>query len=203
MVFWTWAKGLEDGFDGANRRNLRHFISKVVSEKISSPSALTPGPLSSRAVDFKEDDITAPKLPESDPPAEDQEMVETVQLFLDVGGQESVPLTRMSTMAVFHKLSSGKGVPHTFYGFLKQWPALPRVVVSLLVDAQVVTRFRLLILRIGVSFCATHASGPRGCGSTLPHQQSSHRPRFVRRLSVAAFILNRPCFRVLMQAFMV
>jgi len=50
---------------------------------------------------------------------------------LDVGGQEKVPLPRMSTMAVFHKLSSGKGVPHTFYGFLKQWPALPRVVVFL------------------------------------------------------------------------
>jgi len=27
MIFWTWAKGLEDEFDGSNRRNLRHFIS--------------------------------------------------------------------------------------------------------------------------------------------------------------------------------
>jgi KUP system potassium uptake protein len=130
MVFWTWAKGLEDEFDGANRRNLRHFISKVVSEKISTPTALISRPLSSRVVDFKEDDITAAKVPESNLPADEQEMVETVQLFLDVGGQEKVPLTRMSTMAIFHKLSSGKGVPHTFYGFLKQWPALPRVVVS-------------------------------------------------------------------------
>jgi KUP system potassium uptake protein len=142
MLFWTWAKGLEDEFDGANRRSLHHFISKVVSERISSPSALTPIPVSLRAVDFKEDDITATKLPESNPPAaEDQEMVETVQLFLDVGGQESVPLTRMSTLAVFHKLSSGKGVPHTFYGFLKQWPALPRVVVSLFVTTQTVSGF--------------------------------------------------------------
>jgi KUP system potassium uptake protein len=131
MVFWTWAKGLEDKFDGANRRDLRHFISKVVSERISSPSALTPIPLSLQPVDSKQDDIVATKLPESSPPAEDQEMVETFQMFLNVGGQESVPLTRMSTLAVFHKLSSGKGVPHTFYGFLKQWPALPRVVVSL------------------------------------------------------------------------
>jgi KUP system potassium uptake protein len=141
MVFWTWAKGLEDEFDGANRRDLRHFISKVVSERISPPSALTSVPLSLRAVDSKEDDITATKLPEPSPPAEDQEMVETVQLFLDVGGQESVPLTRMSTLAVFHKLSSGKGVPHTFYGFLKQWPALPRVVVSLFLSTQMVSGF--------------------------------------------------------------
>jgi len=141
MVFWTWAKGLEDKFDGANRRDLRHFISKVVSERISSPSALTPIPLSLQPVDSKQDDIVATKLPESSPPAEDQEMVETFQMFLDVGGQESVPLTRMSTLAVFHKLSSGKGVPHTFYGFLKQWPALPRVVVSLLLRTQMVSGF--------------------------------------------------------------
>jgi KUP system potassium uptake protein len=170
MVFWTWAKGLEDKFDGANRRNLRHFISKVVSEKISSPSALTSRPLSSRIVDFK-GDITAAKLPESNPPAEEQEMVETVQLFLDVGGQENVLLTRMSTMAVFHKLSSGKGVPHTFYGFLKQWPALPRVVVSLFVGVLVIVDFAYLpYVCTGVSFCANHASGPRRYARTLPHQ---------------------------------
>jgi len=28
-------------------------------------------------------------------------------------------------------LTSGKGVPHTFIGFIRQWPALPRVVVFL------------------------------------------------------------------------
>ena len=35
MIFWTWAKGLEDEFDGSNRRNLRHFISfeAQISEK--------------------------------------------------------------------------------------------------------------------------------------------------------------------------
>lgn len=132
MVFWTWAKGLEDEFDGANRRNLRHFISKVVSEKSTSGAALTQRPLASRAVGFEEEDTGVDKASEATPVVtEDQELTETVQLFLDVGGQEKVPLPRMSTMAVFHKLSSGKGVPHTFYGFLKQWPALPRVVVGL------------------------------------------------------------------------
>jgi KUP system potassium uptake protein len=132
MVFWTWAKGLEDEFDGANRRNLRHFISKVISEKPTSSTALTQRPQASRAVGFEEEDTGVNKESEATPVVtEDQELTETVQLFLDVGGQEKIPLPRMSTMAVFHKLSSGKGVPHTFYGFLKQWPALPRVVVSL------------------------------------------------------------------------
>jgi KUP system potassium uptake protein len=132
MVFWTWAKGLEDQFDGANRRNLRHFISKAISEKVTPSAGLTQRPLASRAVGFEEEDTSIAKVSDTTPvAAEDHELTEVVQLFLDVGGQEKVPLPRMSTMAVFHKLSSGKGVPHTFYGFLKQWPALPRVVVSL------------------------------------------------------------------------
>lgn len=41
-----------------------------------------------------------------------------------------LPLARLPTCAVFHKLTAGRGVPHTFYGFLRQWPALPRVIVS-------------------------------------------------------------------------
>ena len=41
-------------------------------------------------------------------------------------------LVRIPTCAVFHKFASGKGVPHSFVGFVRQWPALPQVVVSLL-----------------------------------------------------------------------
>jgi len=60
-------------------------------------------------------------------------------------------LQRIPTCAVFHKIASGKGVPHTFVGwcsydcrlcclnlmrmcltgFIRQWPSLPRVVVSI------------------------------------------------------------------------
>jgi KUP system potassium uptake protein len=130
MVFWTWARGLEDEFDGVNRRNLSHIISKSIIEKPVSSEALKQRPLSSRAVGFEEEDNTVSQVVDTAPPAnEDQDLVENVQLFLDVGAQEKVVLPRMSTIAIFHKLSSGKGVPHTFYGFLKQWPALPRVVV--------------------------------------------------------------------------
>lgn len=130
MVFWTWAQGLEDEFDGANRRNLRHFISKTITEKVTySPTSRPP-----RVVEFAEDEITVAKsaeTPEISDGQDSEDITETIQLYLDTGDQEKVPLPRMSTMAIFHKLSSGKGVPHTFYGFLKQWPALPRVVVFL------------------------------------------------------------------------
>jgi KUP system potassium uptake protein len=40
-------------------------------------------------------------------------------------------LVRIPTCAIFHKFASGKGVPHSFVGFIRQWPALPQVVVSL------------------------------------------------------------------------
>lgn len=125
MVFWTWAKGLEDKFDGANRRNLRHFISRNVKEEVrylpSSPAAAR---LAEPEADISE--VQTPGSTEKHEPHIEQD----IQLFLDTGDAR-ILLPRMSTMAVFHKLSSGKGVPHTFYGFLKQWPALPRVVIFL------------------------------------------------------------------------
>ena len=124
MVFWTWAKGLEDKFDGMNRRNLRHFITKEVKEDVKSGNG-SPLLSTSRAVEFDVADTQASGVEEKD-----DQIEQTIQLYLDTG-DEKVLLPRMSTMAIFHKLSSGKGVPHTFYGFLKQWPALPRVVVFL------------------------------------------------------------------------
>ena len=39
-------------------------------------------------------------------------------------------LARLPTCAVFHRTTSGKGVPHSFSAFIRQWPALPRVIVS-------------------------------------------------------------------------
>ncbi|KAK7457024.1 hypothetical protein VKT23_010327 [Stygiomarasmius scandens] len=43
-------------------------------------------------------------------------------------------VVRVPTMAVFHKLASGRGVPHTFVGLISQWRALPRVLVFLSVS---------------------------------------------------------------------
>jgi KUP system potassium uptake protein len=135
MVFWTWAKGLEDEFDGANRHSLRQFISMVVPTKPTSPHPNRSVPLG--GVEFIENYLAA-ALADCAPTDRQQSENETIQLVLDTGGREKIPLPRMSTMAIFHKLSYGKGVPHTFYGFLKQWPALPQVVVSLFINIQVV-----------------------------------------------------------------
>ncbi len=44
--------------------------------------------------------------------------------------EEKKELARISSCAIFHKLTPGKGVPHSFVGFIRQWPALPNVVVS-------------------------------------------------------------------------
>ena len=46
--------------------------------------------------------------------------------------EEKRELVRIETCAVFHKLTPGPGVPHSFIGFVRQWPSLPRVVVSIL-----------------------------------------------------------------------
>jgi KUP system potassium uptake protein len=128
MVFWTWAKGLEDQFDGVNRRNLRHFISIEATEDVRGPPAESPQSMN-KTIEF---DIGITNPEKSDvADMQDPQTEKKLQFFLD-GGAEKINLPRVSTMAVFHKLAAGKGIPHTFYAFLKQWPALPRVVVSLL-----------------------------------------------------------------------
>ena len=144
MVFWTWAKELEDEFDGSNRRNLRHFIStevRLISEKptrAASPS-LQIGDGAGDEAGVSEMNVVN---------MEDQ-LKEEVSLFLHrdtptslsqraspLDGkkspkEEKMALVRLPTCAVFHKTSAGKGAPHTFYGFLRQWPSVPRIVVSI------------------------------------------------------------------------
>jgi hypothetical protein len=44
--------------------------------------------------------------------------------------EDLIKVHRIPTLAIVHKLTEGKGVPHAFSVFLRQVPALPRVVVS-------------------------------------------------------------------------
>ena len=147
MVFWTWAKGLEDRFDGVNRRSLRHFISKEITEKINySPvmRRLALGdatPQEDTIVETPYEDVGVTTAVEQDNLESEPHFLEETKLYLSVGERKTL-LPRMSTMAIFHKLSSGKGVPHTFSGFLEQWPALPRVVVFLSVRIMPVAHVR-------------------------------------------------------------
>jgi len=118
MLFWTWAKGLEDQFDGANRKNLRHFIVTEDGEKRALPPIEVQPP---NGVDVEVDTLG-------------EETYYYLERLGSDAEEEKQELVRIDTCAVFHKVASGKGVPHSFVGFIRQWPALPRVVVFLSVS---------------------------------------------------------------------
>ncbi|KAF5315194.1 hypothetical protein D9619_007278 [Psilocybe cf. subviscida] len=117
MFFWVWAKGLEDAFDGANRMNLRHFIHqrKVVhTTTVADDNSSTEHQELSYHITKNPIDHHSSEKFEDDTP------------FMD-----STELQRVPTCSIFHKVASAPGVPHTFTGFIRQWPCLPRVVVFL------------------------------------------------------------------------
>ena len=101
---------------------------------------------------------TSEQQPPSPAGPENEEMaaeIEAVKYFIRdaqvgeimVEDRETMELVRLPTCAIFHKLGAGTGVPPSFLGkyyhhmctdpsglrcslgFIKQWPALPRVVV--------------------------------------------------------------------------
>jgi KUP system potassium uptake protein len=100
MIFWVWAKGLEDTFDGKTRMNLRHLI----EQSRGHPDADDDGDQDKNTHYFLRDSKTT-----------------AVEKFddgfgaNDLGGDRK-ELQRISSCAIFHKVTSGKGVPHTFTG---------------------------------------------------------------------------------------
>jgi len=86
MIF----QSLEERFDGANRMNLRHFIQ-----------------YGDRS-DDKEESVQS---------EDDATLYYTSDTFFDgITGIERKKLQRIPSCAVFHKVTGGKGVPHTFIG---------------------------------------------------------------------------------------
>lgn len=131
MVFWSWARGLEDEFDGRNRMNLRHFIVSGDNEKFGTPDE------TGQEFEFGIDQIekaaaTSVSLPISSA-SKGVKMV-------DENGKTSRELAVLPITAIFHKFAGGKGTPHSFVGFLRQYPALPRVVIFLSVRVIPVAR---------------------------------------------------------------
>ncbi|KIY45499.1 potassium transporter [Fistulina hepatica ATCC 64428] len=121
MLFWTWAKGLEDEFDGANRQNLKHFIYQQDSIASLGPDTIKlRGTLEAAVSEDETEERNDPEYYylEEEKPSVDAPRVKRI-------------LTRIPTCAVFHKVTPARGIPHTFVGFIRQWPALPRVVVFL------------------------------------------------------------------------
>ena len=88
---------MEDDFDGQNRMNLRHFIGMNESKK----------PLS-------DDDISSEvEYPLSYYYIQNPSMYGPIS---DKSVERRVEIERIPTFAIFHKLATGKGVPHTFVG---------------------------------------------------------------------------------------
>ncbi|KAJ6621773.1 potassium transporter [Mycena sp. CBHHK59/15] len=112
MSLWTWAKGLEDKFDGENRQNLRHFIYPDIVNDEEEDDGVEEENVKEKALKYHY----------------------MLDAHVDAAGNEKQPLVRLPTCAVFHKFSHGQGAPHTFIGFIRQWPALPRVVIFLSVS---------------------------------------------------------------------
>ena len=148
-------KGLEDAFDGANRKNLRHFISLADDDDADDPAR---GMLSqtTTVINGGEGGDALTSLDYVDVHRDAQaksaalyytahasrQTTRTLEKRDSVGGrsgkgdeeeevvEEKKELVRIDSCAIFHKLTPGQGVPHSFVGFVRQWPALPRVVVS-------------------------------------------------------------------------
>ncbi|GJE85382.1 KUP/HAK/KT family potassium transporter [Phanerochaete sordida] len=127
MVFWSWAKGLEDAFDGNHRSDLQNVI---IREQLHTSDA----------------DYDAPEVsyvqreggPVSDSSSESEKYYicdpeeRIISAILPSKEYSALlQLARLPTCAVFHRMTSGKGVPHSFAAFVRQWPALPRVVIFL------------------------------------------------------------------------
>jgi KUP system potassium uptake protein len=126
MAFWTWARvffcllcvwnindictqRLEDQFDGDNRRNLRHFIMTEDDGQVTFSLRAADGP-SASVNDLDQETVKEPTYHYI---ARDSEKmsVDGVQ-----EKEERRELVRISTCAVFYKMASGKGVPHSFVG---------------------------------------------------------------------------------------
>ncbi|KAI0264210.1 potassium transporter [Gloeopeniophorella convolvens] len=116
MTFWNWAKGLEDAFDRQSRERLDGFI---VSEKAG---AAVPVIVSDSTSDSG--DAETLSFPDIDSDA-------TYYCIAGAANDERRELGRLPVLAVFHGVAHERGMPPTFLGFIRQWPALPRAGIFL------------------------------------------------------------------------
>lgn len=108
----TFSQGLEDKFDGNNRRNLRHAI--VRREDTKSPLS-TPSEKHDGIEYVAELHRKSSREDEQSKPPPTYYVLEDSDFQL--GSEPDAilkALTRIPTCAIFHKLTTGPGVPHTF-----------------------------------------------------------------------------------------
>jgi len=118
MSFWTWAKGLEDRFDHQSRKRLEGFIVPDAaaailgeSEKHEVGEYVTVQEQQDDGDNTKTLYFVTPTFPDAKAEVEEVE--------------ERRILSRLPLLAIFHGVSHERGVPPSFTGFLRQWPALP------------------------------------------------------------------------------
>ena len=142
-----------------NRRNLRHFIAAGEKGEVTIPAG--PGPERPHTITSENDE------------SDDAESVQERYYYLahDKNKNDSIlerpedrrELVRIPTCAIFHKFAAGRGVPHSFVGFIRQWPALPQVVVSLRFVGPTVGELLTEVLLEDLPICLRPSScqGPR------------------------------------------
>ncbi|EIM80921.1 potassium transporter [Stereum hirsutum FP-91666 SS1] len=117
MAFWDWVKGLEEKFDGSSRQKLEKLIVRGRDPSIGQD------------IDDEGRESDVQNI-----------LREVTKYFLvqtggEVGskpwGSEKTELVRLPIVGVFHKMANERGVPHSFISFVRQWPALPKVVIFL------------------------------------------------------------------------
>ncbi|VDB98094.1 unnamed protein product [Peniophora sp. CBMAI 1063] len=125
MVFWNWAKGLEDAFDSRNRRQLHDFI-------VGKDETALDGKVQQDIVD--DDAIIEDEEAHDDSDAATLYCLPPVAFCGDDKGSDGRrELGRVPLFAIFHRMANEKGVPHSFTRFISQWPALPTFAVFLTV----------------------------------------------------------------------
>lgn len=126
MLFWSWAQvrsalirdlrfcthvinlqGLEDAFDGNHRSDLQSVIVREHMEKTEDDHIVPDA-----AYSYGEEDVVS----ESETYYVCEDPVIS-QLLPSKESSSLLQLARLSTCAIFHRLTSGKGVPHSFSGW--------------------------------------------------------------------------------------
>lgn len=95
MTVLSWLQGLEDEFDGKNRMNLRHFIRQKQTEITLDDGSSIDSAEVTYYITKKSSGLT---------------------IEHEKFGRELMEITRIPSCAIFHKIASGQGVPHTFTG---------------------------------------------------------------------------------------
>ncbi|KAJ8086092.1 hypothetical protein PM082_004911 [Marasmius tenuissimus] len=132
MCLWAWGKNLEDRFDGKNVLDLPGFA-------VEHDRALARLAQELSLVDKSEGEHYEFFVPSASAAVAVQDDIGLSR----VRGREerdtkfdSRELMRIPTCAVFHRYVAGKGFPHAFSGFVRQWPGIPQILIFLSVSVR-------------------------------------------------------------------